>query len=345
MIRIAPFSLGAAIILLVASLPASATLLADHFGVNPEVIATNWNYGSGTYSAYRFDPASWTPTNHTDTVDYQVNDWFGRWDPVTGFDTQTYPYAPWDTSTVPSPDEPYDTEAYYFDDDADNFYFVVVTGFPSPEYGIYTEPRLGGDGYPIVQGDFAIDIVGHGSGQTDGSGFQYSFGVDLTDEIRPAYPDNDVEELRNNTLGTDFYEMSTGWYLGTPNAFVNPGATDAYTNFDPTYSGLTPTGSATVEWYELELKNEADETVLENQWNTYVIEITVPRELFGELDPYQEVTFQWLSGCRNDGNEMEAFLVGTGITPEPGTSALMLIGLVPLRSWLRRRKSAATGTG
>lgn len=330
----------------------AATLLADHFGVNPTVVYSEFDYqvetepGSGvyvnqTYGAYAFDPSSWAPTNNTATADYQVNDWYGAWDPNGALGNVTSPDEPWAGSTSPSGDEPYDTEAYYFDDDKDNLYFVAVIGFPSPAEGIYTEGRL--DNYPVVQGDFAIDVVGHGSGQTDSWGFQYSYGVDLTDEIRPAYPDNDVEQLRSETLGNAFYETNTGWYLGTPNGAVNPvpgNESNSFTNFDPTYSGLTSTGSATVNWYELPVTDNLGNPQLENQWSTYVIEITVPRELFGEMDPYQEIRFHWLAGCRNDGNDAQAYMTGNGVTPEPGTTALMLLGVVPLGTWLRKRRQS-----
>lgn len=338
------------------ALPASAgTLLADHFGVHPTVIYSDpWYTQIGTdpdtgdpimgnYQAYRFDPNSWVPTNNTVTADYQVDDWFGAWDPTGSLGNVTYPYDPYANAAAPSGDEPYDTEAYYFDDDRDNLYFVAVIGFPSPAEGIYTEPRLGD--YPVVQGDLAIDIVGHGSGQTDSWGFQYSYGVDLTDEIRPEYPLNDVDTpLRSDTVGTGFYETSDAWYLGTPNGAVNPvengQSADSFSNFDPTYSGLTRTGDAIVNWYQLE--DEFHNPIGDNQWNTYVIEVTVPRALFGELDPYQEIRFHWLAGCRNDANDGQAYLTGGGVTPEPTTTALMLLGIVPLGSWLRKRRQTGS---
>ncbi|MEN6645466.1 MAG: PEP-CTERM sorting domain-containing protein [Armatimonadia bacterium] len=340
------------VVAVAAALPASAaTLLADHFGVNPTVVYSDFDYQvetspgvweTQTYGAYAFDPNTWVPTNNTATADYQVNDWYGAWDPNGGLGNVTSPDLPYANATSPSGDEPYDTEAYYFDDDEDNLYFVAVIGFPSPADGIYTESRL--ENYPVVQGDLAIDVVGHGNGQTDGWGFQYSYGVDLTNEIRPDYADNDVEALRSETVGNAFYETSDGWYIGTPNGAVNPvadGATsDAYSNFDPTYSGLTPTGYVTTNWYELPVTDSLGNPQLENQWSTYVIEVTIPRELFGTLDPYQEIRFHWLAGCRNDGNDGQAYLTGNGVTPEPTTTALMLLGVVPLGSWLRKRRQS-----
>ncbi|MEI6503941.1 MAG: hypothetical protein WCP21_23260, partial [Armatimonadota bacterium] len=104
---------------------AQATLLASHFGVNPTLTyINNWNYGTGTYSGYQFTSGSLNPTLHTGTTDYQVNDWFGQWSTTTIGTTTSYP----GTGTSPAGAEPYDNEAYYFDDDGTNLYFAVIVG-------------------------------------------------------------------------------------------------------------------------------------------------------------------------------------------------------------------------
>lgn len=326
---------------------AADTLLANHFGVNLSVsYIQDWEYAPGaTYSGYQFDPGSFAPTINQATADYQVNDWFGAWDPADGWladvDGRTYPVEPWASSTWPAGDEPYDTEAYYFDDDSENLYFVAVVGFPSPtdNGGIFTEDRLGG--YPIVQGDFAIDIVGQGNGVTDAWGFQYDFGVDLTHEVDPGAGE-DAWEMYDNDTGNQLYETTTGWYLGTPNGAVYPLPGDesgSFTNFDPVTSGLSAVGAVGVQWYEVPLLNTGGDSVLENNWQTYAIELTISRDLLPALDPYQQIRFQWLAGCRNDANTGQAYLDGDGITPEPGTAALMLLGIAPLGAWMRKRRT------
>lgn len=326
-------------LLLTAALAAScahAYLLDQYFGVNPTLTyVSNWSTSNGTYSAYRFDTASLAPTLHTSTTDYQMDDWFGYWDSTIGHYV-SYP----GTGTYPSGEEPYDTEAYYFDDDVNNIYFAAIVGFPSPATGIYTESRY--YNWPVVQGDFAIDLGESGS-QTDAWGFNYNYGVDLTDEINPNSSTTNVSQLASNTLGNDLYHTTGGWYLGTPVGAVNPTPTspsNAYTNFDPSVgTGMSYVADVTTNWYQLSLPNQ------ENNWNTYVIEITIPKSLLPQLAQGDSLRYHWLAGCRNDGNEGVGYLTGGGDidNPEPGTLALILAGVGPLGFWARRRRRTAGG--
>ena len=334
-------------LLVVAFMPAAhATLLADHFGVTPDVtLVDNWNSDLGPYTAYQFDTSSLTPALNTGTADYQVNDWFGAWDGTMGlYDS----YDP--TGTYPAGEEPYDLEAYYFDDDADNLYFVTIVGFPSPADGIFMETRYNPD-RAITQGDFAIDTPYLTGSQTDtgSSTFAYDYGVDLTDENRPASPTANVVSFASNTLGDDVYRTTTGWYLGTPNGDVNPVTGDQYnanTNFDPNSPSnppgtMTNLGNATVSWYELDIPYGANPDVLENNAETYVIEITIPKSYLVNLAIGDQIQFRWLMGCRNDGSNSAAFLTGSGDIdfPEPGTLALLAVGAGPLGLWMRRRRT------
>jgi hypothetical protein len=321
---------------LMASSLAHAYLLDEYFGVNPTVSPYSYAYttndgNTGTYDSYRFDAGSFSPTRHGATADYQVNDWFGYWDNTLG----RYSSAP-GAGDYPSGEEPYDTEAYYFDDDGTNLYFAIVAGFPSPATGIYSETRADPD-IPVVQGDFALDIPG-GHGQTDNWGFSYDYGVNLTNEARPA--SGNVTSLYSNTLGNEVYQTTNGWYLGTPSGAVNPvpgNRSGSFTNFDPSYNGgagMTNVGAATTNWYQLALPNQ------ENNWNTYVIEITIPRAIIPGLRPGDALQYHWLMGCRNDGDNAVAYMTGSGDidTPEPGTLALMLVASGPLGLWIRRRR-------
>ena len=325
---------------------AHATLLADHFGVNPQVqLISNWEYSTGNfYTGYEFISSSLAPTHHTGTVDYQVDDWFGYYSQTSLSGHVNYP----GTGTYPSGDEPYDNEAYYFDDDANNVYFAVVVGFPSPVNGIYNETRTSPSIY-VTQGDFAIDAPHLSGSQTDSTGFAYDYGVDMTDENRPA--SGNVTSFASNTLGNQVYRTTTGWYLGTPNGAVNPitgNQSNALTNFDPnsTYNPagtMTDLGGATVSWYQLGLTYGGN-SVLENNWQTYVIEITIPKNLLVKLYPGDQLQFHWLMGCRNDGSNAQSFLTGSGDIdfPEPGTTALLLMGLGPLGLWLRSKRGRRT---
>lgn len=322
----------------------AAPLLADHFGVHLTVSpVTDWEYAPGqTYSGYYFDRDSFAPTLNTGTVDYQVNDWFGQWAPEPPASMYGVTHPDFAGSTLPAGGEPYDTEAYYFDDDEDNLYFAAIIGFPSPDSDIFIEPRLGWA--PVVQGDFAIDIVGTGSGQTDNWGFQYDFGVDLTHEERP--PEGwDVGALYDTEVGNQLYQTDNGWYLGSPGAAVYPipgSESGSFTNFDPGASGLSSLGAVTANWYQLPVFDQYGVAMMENNAPTYAIEITIPRTLLPELDPYQEIRFQWLAGCRNDANDAQGYLSGSGVTPEPTTATLLLLGAAPLGLWLRRRRGSTT---
>jgi len=316
---------------------AHATLLADRFGVTPQVqLISNWQYAPGQYyTGYQFTSSSLAPTLNLPTVDYQANDWFGRWSQTVLGTHTNYP----GTGAYPAGEEPYDIEAYYFDNDDNNLYFAVIVGFPSPADGIFIETRTNPD-TAITQGDFALDLPGVSGSQADSWGFAYDYGVDLTDENRPA--SGNVTSFASNTLGSDVYRTTTGWYVGTPDGAVNPttgNESNSYTNFDPSYSGLSSLGSATVSWYNLDIQYGGS-SVLENNWETYVIEITIPRTLLATLEPGDQLSYQWLMGCRNDGSDATAYLTGGGDidTPEPGTLALLLMGAGPFGVWVRKRR-------
>jgi hypothetical protein len=329
--------------LLVSVSVAHATLLTDRFGVNPQVqLISNWQYSPGNYyTGYQFVSSSFLPTNNVSSVNYKVNDWYGQWTTTNG--PYTSYNGPGGTGTYPAGAEPYDTEAYYFDNDANNLYFAVVMGFPSPTIagGIFTDPSVAAK---VVQGDFAISTGKFpGQSQTDGWDFSYDYGVDVTHELNPG--GGNVTSLRDNNVGSSVYRTTSGnnaWYLGTPSGAVNPtlfNPSNAFTNFDPTYSGLSSLGSATVNWYELALHDGAS-TVLENNWQTYVLEITIPRTMIVGLNDGDKIQFQWLAGCRNDGSNATAYLTGGGDVgvPEPGSLSLLAFGIGPLGLWARARR-------
>jgi hypothetical protein len=318
----------------------AATLLADHFGVNPTVSLINWE--GENYTAYAFDPVSLTPTLHVDTVDFVVNDWWGKWSTNEMGMGVTYDQSPWLDSTMPQGEEPFDVEAYYFDDDYDNYYFVMISSFPGVSQGIYEEPRLGD--YPIIQGDFAISLPGYHSNQVDGSGFVYNFGVDIADDAMPEDLEWDDASLRSNTVGSTVYRTTDGWYLGSPSVAVNPDDVNSFSNFDPADARFVGSalGSSTVSWYMLQLYDDGN-PVQENNADTWVLELTIPKTVLPHLDQGEKLLFQWMPGCRNDGNEVDGYLVGEGTvdTPEPATVALLALGLVPLKM-MRRRKNATS---
>lgn len=318
-----------------------ATLLNDRFGVTPTVSpVTNWEYSTGNYySGYKFNTGSLAPTRNLTTVDYNVNDWFGYWN-NTNIATHTdYP----GTGTWPSGSEPYDVEAIYFDDDGRNMYIAIVTSVPTPANGIFTDTRTSPAAI-VTQGDIALDLRLSGS-QQDARGFRYNYGIDVVDENRPS--SGNVSSFATNTVGTGVYRTtgsgtSTGaWYLGTPSGAVSPPGDGARTNFDPSYSPsyVNLLGSATTSWYQLDLQYSGS-SVLENNYQTWVIEATIPMSLFPRFEKGQSIAMQFMPGCRNDGNstQLYMFLDGDLDAPEPGTWALLIAGLAGVAYRIRRRR-------
>lgn len=322
--------------LLATTQASAATLLLDHFGVSPKVKPITFEYASGQfYTAYAFDHDYFVPQGSV-SADYMVADWFGRWTNTLSQGV-TYNQPPYNT-TMPAGEEPYDVEAMYFDNDEDNLYFAIITSFPSPENGIFQESRLSNLG--VVSGDLAIDLGLSGS-QTDGNGFNYNYGINLTNDQRPS---SGNASLRAPGVGNTLYQTTAGWYVGTPNNSVNPMGWNAFTNFDPLHTSFqgTSLGSTTVSWYKLDLYYDGM-LVQENRNDTWVIEVTVPRSLLPTLGEGDRVGFQWLMGCRNDGNNTAAYISGDGEvrTPEPGTWALMALGAAVLGA--RRRRQGSGG--
>jgi len=112
--------LGLAALLLMAAVPAGASLLSDWFGVDLTVD------GSGYFSH------DWTPTSAT--ADYNVDD---NW--------SSHFLRP------PHGGEQFDVEAIYFDNDASNAYMAIVTSFNTPSGVFYL-------GDVIHPGDLAMDL-------------------------------------------------------------------------------------------------------------------------------------------------------------------------------------------
>ena len=112
--------LAVAAMLVGVSVPASASLLSDLFGITLSV------NGAGAFNN------NWAPV--TTTADYFVDD---NW--------STY------FARTPHGGEMFDIEAIYFDNDASFAYMAVVTSLPVPVGAYYL-------GETVLPGDFAIDL-------------------------------------------------------------------------------------------------------------------------------------------------------------------------------------------
>lgn len=314
-------------VLAVGTVCADINLFDEYLGVNPSLGAAQTDtINGGTYRP--FASGSLLPNNHLDTVDYVVDDWYGSWSFTNPGSLQSGSGA----GQVPSGGEPYDVEAIYFDDTASDLYIVIVTSFDPPP-GHY-ESRISGSPL-VVSGDLAIDLR-EGSPHTDG--FRYNYGVNINFEVQPTDPDDNATS-GGSTIGSTLYHTSNSdWYTGTPVYAVD--AQGEFTNFDPNHSGFggTALGSTTVS-YELWDSRLGGQ---ECRYNTYVIEVIIPRNLLPFLEEGDEISVQWVEGCRNDASGTNAVLHLDGDidVPEPGTLALTGLGLLGMGWWKRRRQKA-----
>ncbi len=295
------------------------SLLNDHFGVTPTLQLV-----TGGDGAYAFTWSSLTPTLNTETVTWIDSDWFGAEN-----STAIHGYEP-------SGGEKYDVEALYFDNDDDYFYLAIITSVPhywewstdNWDVGIidtrYSNIR-------VRPGDISLSLFsGTGRIENNSTVWHYNYGIDICHENREAttpYGAYSSCNMRDIFLGTALYRTSANdvpidaknydpedgqsdWHTST-----HTGAVAAYwehTNFDPYSSSntvsLTFLGDANqgmvVDYYNLTF----DEGHLENGEDTFVIEATIPRALFGNDNPVpgDSVGFRFTPGCRNDGNSLQA---------------------------------------
>jgi hypothetical protein len=320
----------------------SGTLLNDRFGVVPALQGAPIAPGTGL-------PYNWgslVPTKNLSTADYIIGDWYGSWS-TTAFDSNPVPRTvrnPLGHDWWPSGDEWYDTEAIYFDNDANNFYLafiasspfcqtVNISGTPTDVQGVY-ENRSGlGTAYIVVPpSDVAIDLgLSTARDESYGDKFRYNYGLDLVHENRDVfttYGSYSSASPRDFTLGTGMYKTyPDNQPVNQSNDNPAVGLSDWYTamgtgaaashgehmNFDPqsARNNTAPMGKAcdaAVNYYQVAFPGSN----LENNSGTYVYEITIARSCFGTDNPATggRVGFRWSTSCRNDGNDGEDSYLG-----------------------------------
>ena len=281
------------------------------------------------------------PTKNIDTVDWKDGDWFGQWQSTNiGFSNSLNRDIPSSGRNVwdywPSGDEPYDVEALYFDNDAENVYIAIVTSVSPYSYveggvqgwGVY-ESRLD-PGFWIPGSDLAISLL-KGTPRTEEQGqiWYYNYGLNIAHENRDLpfinYGGYTSAAARDYSLGTDFWKTNTDqapvsqkadnpaagvsdWFtaVGTGAAMAH----GEHTNFDPLSTrNMTATpmqfrGNVPVlRYYEYQFAGGH----LENDAPTYVIEAVIPRSFFGSDNPKNgdQIGLRFSPACRNDGNDGE----------------------------------------
>ena len=249
------------------------------------------------------------PTNPSPSIDYIVGDWYGACS-LTDVNGHTdIPLSGATNNWWPSGSEPYDTEAYYFDSDAENFYLAIVSSVPPYQYigagiqrwGVY-ETRSGIAGLWIPPSDIAIDLhygAAAPRAEANGTVWHYDYGLNLVHENRDSFQfvgDYSSATDHDFVVGTDLWKTSTDstginqsadnpaaglsdWYTA-----VGVGAVTAYgehTSFDPLSSSLNKTSPAmtkagnvtVVNWYEYTFPGGQ----LENDLPTHIVEVVIPR--------------------------------------------------------------------
>jgi hypothetical protein len=306
------------------------TLLEGRFGVTPllDTLDTRFDQHHNATS-YHFLAGSLIPTKNTSTADYIIDDWWGEWSDTTLGSYQSWSYAGQGPGTYPAAEEPYDVEAIYFDNDESYLYIAIVTSFVPPPGR--QEDRASGTTL-VVSGDLGLDVGALGHNTPAGDGFQYDFGVDITDDVRPSSTSSNASATGPGT--EKLYRTSNGdWYLGTA-ANATP-AGGELTNFDPDAAGSTAVelGDVIVDYYEYTFADGLEEGF----HPTYVIEATIPRSLLPKMQDGDLIGISYVEGCRNDGNDSAAIVRLDGSVPEPATLGLLVGGALGLLGRRRYR--------
>ena len=293
------------------------TLLEDRFGVHLSLLPS---HDGVLYPSFDLD--SFHPTKNNNSIQYTIRDWYGNWN-----------YNSWNVNTVwgdtPAGGEWYDVEVIYFDLNVTHLFIIVVTSVPfytqwDGEWGVgVKEPRWVMPNNWVRPGDLCLDFnLSVPRVELFGRQWSYDYGIDLVHENRDnKYPLNYGNTyMRDNDLGSSLYRTLADpggksiqdpgygydWYTASWFSTANW----KHTNFDP----LSSLSSSTLEkmgdetdgiitnYYQYEFTGEWA-GYEENNAETWVIETTIPIQLFKEGDwppPGGTMGIQWISSCRND---------------------------------------------
>lgn len=192
----------------------------------------------------------------------------------------------------------------------------------------------------VATGDLAIHT----------SSGDYDYGVDIN--LADRQTNGLVPAPLPTTVGQGLYNTtSTNWYT-TNAANAVTAVTSPNTNFYGAGLATYKLGDVTVQYLNTQLREGYDVTLATgdySQLSTWEVDITIPLAMmpaYADMEYGDERVFAvtFAPGCRNDGNANRRILRLEGdvrVVPEPGTWALMLLGVAALVTWGRRRTAPA----
>ncbi len=237
----------------------------------------------------------WIPNGST--IDYKQTNKQGEYtDPEHGFNYN------------------YDFRAMYFDDTPTHFYVAIVTRYdPVDSYG----DQSIGDLWIDLTGDMVIHDSSNAHGIVTGLDYALFIGSDpLGMVVR-------VNDFDTESADTHYQEKYGEWINGSWHD-TSPGKNNYYRQGSPWLCTIDPTdpskasqvmGMATVAIFS------------DDDWRNYVIEMEIPRALFGVHSEASQIGLHITQWCGNDQDTMFG-TIGSNyvIVPVPGALILVSIG-------------------
>lgn len=204
----------------------------------------------------------------------------------------------------PSGGEPYDIEALYFDDDAQNMYIAIVTSLSpdghTDEYSRHTDP-----------GDIALDVDNKGNTGTYG----YEYGIKTDTGLIRRYPTWTIRT-------TDFTTSEPYKFNANSGSAVGPGGADV--RADLKYVRVT------------NAPEEVNYGSTKKSYDNYIIEARIPKSALGNPSVGQTSNIHVTMGCGNDEIELIPVTFKTQI-PEFPSVALPVAAILGIMFILGRR--------